>query len=405
MDTDLLFRGYLGKRVHLGVTGSVAAYKAIDLVRGLLDCNVSVSATLTDAAAKFVTPLSFAALGADPVYGAMFADGDDPYAHLGPGRAADVLAVAPCTANSLAKFACGLADDMLSCQVLAHAGPLLLAPAMNPAMWEAPATKENVARLRDRGVELVFPGSGKVACGDVGNGRLAPVAAILGHVCRLLSPQDLSGVRVLLTLGPTREKFDAVRFWSNPSTGRMGACLATAAWLRGAQVHVVAGPCSLQLPDGVARTDVTSAREMHAAVSDLWPDMDIACCTAAVADFRPRPFGETKMKKDVIGEGGLTVAFDSNPDILAGLGASKRRDQRLIGFAAETDDLRANAAAKLERKNLDLIVANPVNAHGSGFGSRTNSVLVLDRTGRREEWPSLDKSEVAWRIWDHLAEI
>ena len=159
MDTDLLFRGYLGKRVHLGVTGSVAAYKAIDLVRGLLDCNVSVSATLTDAAAKFVTPLSFAALGADPVYGAMFADGDDPYAHLGPGRAADVLAVAPCTANSLAKFANGLADDMLSCQVLAHAGPLLLAPAMNPAMWEAPATKANVARLRERGAELVFPGS------------------------------------------------------------------------------------------------------------------------------------------------------------------------------------------------------------------------------------------------------
>jgi phosphopantothenoylcysteine decarboxylase/phosphopantothenate--cysteine ligase len=249
---------------------------------------------------------------------------------------------------------------------------------MNPAMWEAPATKENVARLRERGAELVFPGSGIVACGDVGNGRLAPVAAILGHVCRLLSPQDLSGVRVLLTLGPTREKFDAVRFWSNPSTGRMGACLATAAWLRGAEVHVVAGPCALQLPDGVARTDVTSAREMH---------------------------GETKMKKDAIGEEGFTVAFDSNPDILAGLGASKRHDQRLIGFAAETDDLRANAMAKLERKNLDLIVANPVNAPGSGFGSRTNSVLVLDRTGRREEWPSLDKSEVAWRIWDHLAEI
>ncbi|MGE4290957.1 MAG: bifunctional phosphopantothenoylcysteine decarboxylase/phosphopantothenate--cysteine ligase CoaBC [Desulfovibrio sp.] len=405
MDTDLLFRGYLGKRVHLGVTGSVAAYKAIDLVRGLLDCNVTISATLTAAASRFITPLSFSALGADPVYGAMFSAGEDPYAHLGPGRACDLLAVVPCTANSMAKFACGIADDMLSCQVLAHRGPLLLAPAMNPAMWEAPVTRDNLERLRHRGVEIVSPGSGLVACGDVGNGRLAPVAAILAHALRLLSPQDLAGRKILLTLGPTREQFDAVRFWSNPSTGRMGASLAVTAWSRGADVTVVAGPCGFALPDDIQRIDVTSALEMHAAAADLWPGMDVACCTAAVADFRPRPFGTGKMKKNAVGTGGLNIAFDANPDILAGLGANKRSDQKLIGFAAETEDLRAQAQAKLERKNLDMIVANAVNAPDSGFASRTNRVLVVDRGGRMEEWPQLEKSEVAWRIWDHLVAI
>lgn len=405
MDTDLLFRGFLGKRVHLGVTGSVAAYKAIDLVRGLLDCNVSVSATLTDAASKFVTPLLFRSLGADPVYEGMFSDPDDPYAHLNPGRSCDAMVIAPCSANTLARIANGLADDMLSCQALAHPGALLLAPAMNPHMWEAAATKENLDRLRQRGVELVSPTSGIVACGDVGNGRLAPVGVILGHICRLLAPKDLSGHHVLVTLGPTREKFDAVRFWSNPSTGRMGAAIATAAWLRGAEVTVVAGPCALELPDEIRRIDVTSAQEMHDAARELWPGMDIACCTAAVADFRPHPFGDRKMKKDGLGEQGLKIVFDANPDILAGLGAAKRDHQLLIGFAAETDDLRANAQAKLQRKNLDMIVANPVGTSGAGFASRTNRVLVVDRSGRTEEWPELDKTEVAWRIWDHLAAI
>lgn len=405
MDTDLLFRGFLGKRVHVGVSGSVAAYKAIDLVRGLLDCNVGVSATITSSAAKFVTPLCFQALGADPTYGDMFTDGDDPYAHLNPGRATDLLAIVPATANILAKIANGIADEMLSCQVLAHPGPLLVAPAMNPVMWEAAATKDNMERLRKRGVEIVLPCTGRVACGEEGNGRLAPVGAILGHVCRMLSPQDLSKRKILVTLGPTREKFDAVRFWSNPSTGRMGAALATAAWLRGAEVTVVAGPCAFELPKGIRRINVSSALEMHTACNDLWPEMHIACCTAAVADFRPIPFGDSKMKKDAVGSDGLHVAFEQNPDILAGLGASKRADQRLIGFAAETDELRTNAQGKLARKNLDMIIANPVNVPGSGFGEPTNRVLLCDHRGAFEEWPELDKTEVAWRIWDHLAAI
>lgn len=405
MDTGLLFNGYLGKRAHLGVCGSVAAYKAIELARGLQECNVAVSATLTRAATRFVAPLTFTALGVDPVWGDMFQDDADPYAHLAPGRTCHVLAVVPASANILAKMAHGLADDMLSCQLLAHFGPVLVAPAMNPAMWEAPATRDNVDRLRERGVELVFPDSGKVACGDTGNGRLAPVGAILGHVCRLLSPQDMAGLRVLLTLGPTREKFDPVRFWSNPSTGRMGASLATAAWLRGAEVTVVAGPCSQDLPSGVRRIDVSSAREMDAACRDLWPSMDVACCTAAVADFRPVAFGDAKMKKDAVGPDGLVVHFEQNPDILAGLGAAKRPDQRLIGFAAESHDLDANARGKLERKNLDMIVANPVNVPGAGFAAGTNQVHVYDCRGGRESWPLLAKTEVAWRIWDHLAAI
>ncbi|MEF2146495.1 MAG: bifunctional phosphopantothenoylcysteine decarboxylase/phosphopantothenate--cysteine ligase CoaBC [Desulfovibrionaceae bacterium] len=405
MDAELLFRGFLGQRVHLGVSGSIAAYKALDLVRGLLRLNVSVSATLTESATRFVTPLSFEALGADPVYGGMFEPGQHPYAHLGPGQSSDLMAVVPATANTLARLAHGLADDMLSCQALAHPGPLLVAPAMNPNMWQAPPTKENVERLRQRGVDVVFPCSGMVACGDEGNGRMAPVSSILARIAFLLSPKDLVGRKVLLTLGPTREPFDAVRFWSNPSTGRMGACLAVAAWLRGADVHVVAGPCDIDLPEGITRTDVTTAREMHDAALELWPDMDVACCTAAVADFRPEPFGAGKMKKDKIAQAGLSVCFETNPDILCELGQNKSDHQLLIGFAAETDDLEGNARAKLVRKHLDIIVANPIGCQGAGFACVTNRVLVLDRNGRLEEWPELDKTEVAWRIWDHLLSV
>ncbi|SKA91024.1 Phosphopantothenate-cysteine ligase [Paucidesulfovibrio gracilis DSM 16080] len=405
MDTALLFKGLLGRRAHLGVCGSVAAYKAVELLRGLQECHIAVSATLTRSAAQFITPLTFASLGADPVFGELFQTGDAPYAHLAPGRTSHVLAVVPATANILAKMANGIADDMLSCQALSHSGPVLVAPAMNPAMWEAPATKENVDRLRSRGVEVVLPASGKVACGDEGNGRLAPVSAILAHICRAISPDDLSGQRVLVTLGPTRERFDPVRFWSNPSTGRMGAALATAAWLRGAEVTVVAGPCSVALPPGVRRVDVQTALEMDSACRDLWPSMDVGCCTAAVADFRPIAFGDAKMKKDALGASGLVVSFDENPDILAGLGTLKRPDQRLIGFAAESHDLAANAQGKMQRKHLDMIVANLVNVPGSGFASGTNQVRVFDRCGGDESWPQLDKTEVAWRIWDHLAAI
>jgi len=393
----------MGKRVHLGVTGSIAAYKALDLLRPLQEAGCIVSATLTDAAARFVTPLSFEALGASPVYTAMFGgERETAFGHLEPGQEADVMAIVPATAATIARLAFGLADDMLSCQALAFPGPKIVAPAMNPRMWSAPATRRNWEMLGELGYIRITPDEGHVACGETGSGRMAPVDEIFIAILKAISPQDLAGKKVLVTLGPTREQWDAVRFWSNPSSGLMGACMAMAAYLRGADVTVVAGPTALTFPAGIAVVPVRTAREMFDAATGLWPDMDMACCTAAVADFRPVPFGDAKYKKASGGDEGLTVRFEPNPDILRTLGETKREGQRLIGFAAETGDPKAEAQRKLESKRLDLIAANDVSRQGSGFGTGTNQMFVLDSSGRRESWPQLDKTEVAWRLWDHL---
>ncbi|OIQ49898.1 Coenzyme A biosynthesis bifunctional protein CoaBC [Pseudodesulfovibrio hydrargyri] len=399
------FAGFMGKRVHLGVTGSIAAFKAIDLVRSLQQADCMVSATLTDAAVRFVTPLSFEALGASPVYTGMFSetpDADTAFAHLEPGQAADAMLIAPATANILAKLAFGLADDMLSCQALAFPGPKIVAPAMNPRMWAAPATQRNWEMLGELGYIRVFPEAGSVACGDIGTGRLAPLDEIFLATLKALAPRDMAGKQVLVTLGPTREPWDAVRFWSNPSSGTMGACVAVAAYLRGADVTVVAGPTGLTFPCDMAVVSVTTARQMYEACTDLWPSMDMACLTAAVADYRPVPFGESKFKKSTSAGAGITVEFETNPDILKSLGESKRDGQKLIGFAAETDNIREEAARKLAAKNLDLIAANNIGKAGSGFGVATNEMFVLDAKGRKEQWPQLPKTEVAWRLWDHL---
>ncbi|MDD3310509.1 bifunctional phosphopantothenoylcysteine decarboxylase/phosphopantothenate--cysteine ligase CoaBC [Pseudodesulfovibrio sp.] len=404
MQPHYRFAGFLGKRVHLGVTGSIAAYKALDLLRSLQEAGCLVSATLTDGAAEFVRPLSFEALGASPVYGSMFegSPSGSAFGHLEPGQAAHAMVIAPATAATIARLAFGLADDMLSCQALAFPGPKIVAPAMNPRMWEAPATRRNWEMLGELGYIRVRPWSGHVACGDTGEGRLAPVEEIFASVLRALAPQDLAGRKVLVTLGPTREPWDAVRFWSNPSSGLMGACLAMAAHLRGADVTVVAGPTVLTFPEAVRVVPVTTARQMFEVATDLWPSMDVACCTAAVADFRPVPFGETKFKKASGAGQGITVEFTPNPDILRTLGEAKRDGQRLIGFAAETGDLKAEAGRKLQSKRLDIIAANDISKAGSGFASATNEMYVLDAAGRRETWPQLDKTEVAWRLWDHL---
>ncbi|OGR38793.1 MAG: phosphopantothenoylcysteine decarboxylase [Desulfovibrionales bacterium GWA2_65_9] len=409
--THLQFSCFLGRRIHLGVTGSVAAYKSLELLRLLRQCQVAVSATLTDSAQRFVGASSFRALGADPVTTSMFGPGagDDPFVHLAPGQCASALVIAPATASILAKLAHGLADDLLSTQALAFSGPLLLAPAMNPAMWNAPATQANWQTLLKRGAVGIGPVVGDVACGDTGRGKLSPVEHILANVLRALSPNDLDGKTVLVTLGPTRERWDAVRFLSNPSSGLMGACLATSAWMRGARVRVVAGPTDLDFPPGIEVTNVTSAREMLDACQDLWADTDLACCTAAVCDFRPllpeSVDPARKIKKRDLATGDLVMRLTGNPDILRTLGEQKRPDQILIGFAAETEDLVGQARLKLSEKNLDLIVANLVGVPGSGFDGATNTVTVLDRTGRVEQWPELPKTEVAWRVWDLLRHL
>lgn len=392
-----LFDTFHGKRLHLGVSGSVAAYKALDLVRAFAQLEIHVGVTLTTAARDFVTPLSFAALGADPVHTSM-TTADTHFAHLEPATA-DAFLVAPATANILAKLTHGIADEILSCQLLAFNGPILAAPAMNPRMWAATATQHNWRTLIDRGVHGVGPDCGHVACGDHGAGKLAGIDQIFINTLRILAHQDLSGFKIMLTMGPTREFFDQARFWSNPSTGTMGAALAVAAALRGADVIAIHGPMSLTLPDFITAVPVTSAKEMFTAANDIFPSQDIGCFSAAVADFSPPTCERTKFKKDGTP---LTLTFTPNPDILATLSTSKKHNQRTIGFAAEGEDLRRNAQNKLIKKNLDLIIANPINDPDAGFAAPTNRVLILDRYGREEQWPVLKKTEIAWRIWDWI---
>lgn len=399
MQDHIQFKALAGLRIHLGVCGSVAAFKALELCRMFQACDLACGATLTDSAHRFVTDLNFTALGCDPVCTGMFAPESDIYAHLYPGQAADAFVIAPATAATLAKLAHGMADDMLSCQCLAFSKPLILAPAMNTRMWENPATQQNLAILRDRGHIIVEPGSGSLACGDEGQGRLADLQSLFLYTLRSLAPQDLAGKRIMITLGPTREQWDAVRFWSNPSSGRMGAALAISAWLRGADVHAIKGPIGFELPFFLHSTRVKSAAEMHQACDELWPDMDMGCFTAAVADFAPEPFGKEKFKKKT-SQQGLDIHFTPTQDILADMSSKRKPGQLLIGFAAETQDLVENASAKLKKKNLDMVVANPVNEQSSGFGFTTNRVTIIDRHERKEQWDLLPKTEVAWRIWD-----
>lgn len=399
-----LFNTYLGKRVHVGICGSIAAYRMPDMIRTLNRTGADAGVTLTRAGAGFIPALNFHALGADPVYVSGEIDEEETFAHLAPGKTAHSMLIAPATANTLARIAGGFADDLLSCQVLAFPGPVILAPAMNPTMWRAPAVQENWDKLKKRGLVCIEPGSGGTACGDSGQGRLAEDFLIFVHVLKTLTEQDMSGQKVLLTCGPTREAFDPVRFWSNPSSGKMGFALALAAWLRGARIHVIHGPVNEpRLPPDIERVPVQSASEMHAAVADIWPEADIGCFAAAVADFSPdSPRGHKTKKND---HSGLSVHFSRTPDILARAGKDKKEGQKLIGFAAETENLEAACVKKLAAKNLDIIIGNSVRGPGNAFDSDHNTVLVLDREGRKEAWPPLEKTEVAWRIWDWLRDI
>jgi phosphopantothenoylcysteine decarboxylase/phosphopantothenate--cysteine ligase len=388
--------------MHLGISGSIAAYKGLDLLRMFKDSGADVGVTLTSSAQKFITQLSFEALGASPVFSTMYPVGDDVFGHLMPGEACHAFVIAPASATTIARLANGLADDMLSCQALAFPEKLVIAPAMNPRMWHNAATQENIDRLSCRGHVIIEPGCGRTACLEEGQGRLAPVDDIYLHGLRALSPQDMAGQTVMVTLGPTREKWDGVRFWSNPSSGTMGASFAIAAWLRGAEVHAVCGAGTPWLPSVITRHDVTSAADMFEAAASLWNDVSIGVFTAAVADYSPVPFGDSKFKK---GGDDLTVSFTRTVDILKTLGTKKRDDQRVIGFAAETDNLRENMKKKLTAKNADIIVGNNVAKSGSGFGSATNEVCIVDRNGRQEDWPVAPKPEVAWRVFDWLLQL
>jgi phosphopantothenoylcysteine decarboxylase / phosphopantothenate---cysteine ligase len=396
-------------KIALGVTGGVAAYKAGELVRRLQQEKLDVQVVMTRAAQEFVTPLTFAALTGQKVITDMFsAAGDAPanvesaIEHIAVAQRIDLLLVAPATADVLGKFAHGVAGDFLTTLYLATKAPVMVAPAMNVNMWEHPATQENLAVLRARGVHVVDPDEGYLACGMTGAGRLASTETIAQKVFELLGLRyDLAGQTVLITAGPTCEDLDPVRFLTNRSSGKMGYALADAAHRRGAQVVLVSGPTDLKIPEGVDWVPVRATEEMRQAMRDRAAEANIIIMSAAVSDYRPARAQEMKMKR---GDDRVTIELEPTPDILAEISREKGR-RVLVGFAAETDHLAENARSKLERKGADMIVANDVTQEGAGFHTDTNIVTLFLRGGREIPLPKMSKFEVANRILDHALEI
>ncbi len=389
-----------GKHILLGVTGSIAAYKAADIASKLTQAGAEVDVVLTEHARHFVTEVTFRAITRRPVLTDLFDEPEErQIAHIHLAKRADVLLVAPATANILAKLAAGIADDLLTTLALATHARLVIAPAMNTVMWEHPATQSNVRTLDARGALFVYPAEGMLACGDVGAGKLADTPTILQAVERVLNP-PLKGVRVLVTAGPTEEPIDAVRHISNPSSGKMGYAIAEEAVRQGAGVTLVTGPTLLEPPAGAQTVSVRTAQEMLEACLQVYDDVDVVIATAAVSDYRPAEVWHGKRKK---GDEEWTIRLVPNPDILRTLG-ERKGSRILVGFAAETADLLQNAQHKLCEKNLDLIVANDVSQEGSGFRTDTNRVTFLWADGTQTNLPLMSKREVAQRLLEALRE-
>lgn len=407
-------------KVALGVTGGISAYKAIEVMRGLQKLGIDVQVLMTRNAARMVTPLTFQAISGFPVITDMWAESDDPeIKHIQIAQSVDLLIVAPATANVLAKFANGIADDFLTTVYISSTAPVLVAPAMNVEMWAHPATQENVERLRNRGVHFVDPDEGFLACKSVGPGRLAEPQTIVERAMEILqsghrtadsrvgdlpfatpSSADLSGETVLITAGPTYEAIDPVRGITNRSSGRMGYAIAGAALRRGARVCLVSGPVALAPPAGAETVQVKSAGEMHDAVMAHLSDATIVVMAAAVADYRPVNIADQKIKKQ---NGKLSIELEPTVDILAAVG-HKKGTRVLLGFAAETQNLETNARKKLQEKNADMIVANDVSAKDAGFDVETNRVTFISQDGKKE-LPLLSKLEVADKILDEAVAI
>ena len=396
-------------RVLLAVCGGIAAYKACEVLRGLQKAGCDVRVTMTADAERFVGAVTFEALSGHPVATDLYDYAESPIPHIVLAEDSDLAVVVPATANVMAKMAAGLADDCLTTTLLACACPVLVAPGMNVHMWQNPATQANVETLRSRGVRFVGPDEGRLACGDVGQGKLASVEDIVAAALALLpgagdaATRDLLGTRLVVTAGPTHEAVDPVRYLANRATGKMGFALAAAAAARGAEVTLVAGPVSdaLATPAGVRRVDVVSAAEMYAATCAAFEDADAAVLNAAVADYTPAHPADHKLKKSR--ERLDTLELVESADILADLSAAKG-DRVVVGFAAETDDVVTHAQAKLERKGCDLIVAHDVSAARSTFGADTDHVLFVDADGV-EESETLPLTQVADLVLDHVRDL
>jgi len=390
------------KTIVVGVSGGIAAYKSAELIRLLSGRGARVCVMMTRNATEFITPLTLQTLSANPVATDTFSlTQESEIGHIRLADSADAIVIAPATADLIAKAALGIADDLVTTVLLAARCPIAFAPAMNVHMYEHPTVAENLAKLRSRGVTIIEPDEGELACGYEGKGRLPDPASIVEELERMLSPHDLAAERILVTAGPTREAIDPVRFVSNHSSGKMGFAIARAAWRRGAAVRLVAGPTALAAPRGVERIDVVSASEMLAATAQNFPWCSTLVMAAAVADFKPANPARQKIKKNTRP---MTLELRPIADELPRLTA-KKGGRIVIGFAAETEKLEEHAADKLRRKKLDLIVANDVTLEGAGFGADTNIVTIIGADGRPERHPKLAKEEVADLILDRLLHL
>lgn len=390
-----------GKTVVIGVSGGIAVYKALDVVSGLKKLGADVKVMMTKSATEFVSPLTFQTISQNPVAVSMF---DEPKAweiqHISLAKAADITAIVPATANIIGKIANGIADDIVSTTVMATTSPVIIAPAMNTNMYNNPVLLRNIETLKSLGYLFVGPDCGRLACGDTGEGKLSDVDSIIDAIKNaLLYPhKDLSGKKVLVTAGPTREALDPVRFITNHSSGKMGYSVAKAALCRGAEVILVSGPVNIAPPKGAKVIPVTSAMDMFNAVMENAEGCDIIIKAAAVADYRPENVSTQKIKKG----GDMNISLCQNPDILKSLGEKFGGKKTLVGFCMETENLTQNATKKLSSKNLDFIVANSVSEEGSGFGVDTNIVTIIDRNGNKTSIPLSLKEDIANKILDRI---
>ena len=391
-----------GKHIVLGVTGSIAAYKIASLASMLVKKQADVTVIMTPNATNFINPITFESLTGNKCLVDTF-DRNFQFQveHVALAKLADVFLVAPASANVIAKAAHGIADDMLTTTLLACQCPKIFAPAMNTRMYDNPIVQDNIEKLKGYGMEMITPSNGYLACGDTGAGKMPEPETLFEAIVKALAPKDLAGKKVLVTAGPTQEKMDPVRYISNHSTGKMGYAVARAAMLRGADVTLVSGVTALQPPEGVKVVPVISAADMAQAVKAAASEHDIIVKAAAVADYRPAVTADEKIKKK---DGELTLSLERTEDILAWLGANRLEGQILCGFSMETEHLLENSRAKLERKKIDMIVANSLKQAGAGFGTDTNVVTLLTKQGT-EELPLLSKEEVADRLLDRLMEL
>lgn len=391
------------KTVVIGVTGGIAAYKALDIISFLKKENVNVHVIMTSNAAKFVSPLSFQTLSQNFVITDMFAEPKTiEVEHISLAKAADLFAVIPATANIIGKVACGIADDMLTTTIMATKSPVLFAPAMNTNMYNNPIVKENILKLKKIGYDFIEPDSGRLACGDIGIGKLADTNKITDIInMYLYSPKDFLGKNVLVTAGPTREDIDPVRFITNKSSGKMGYALARALRDRGANVTLISGPTNLEPPERINFIKVYSAEDMFNQVMEHFYENEIIIKSAAVADYSPENVSSIKIKKS---DNDLSIKLKRNRDILYELG-KRKKNQILVGFAAETNDIIQNAQEKIKKKNLDMIVANDVTVKGSGFQCDTNTVKIIKSNGDIVSLPNMTKYEVAHKILDNIIDL